>query len=920
MNLAGTWQFALDRDDKGLAERWHERRLDGEITLPGSLPAQGIGDPVSVDTPWTGQLKPEWFESERYAPYRETGNVKTSFWLQPETVYVGAVWYQREIDIPQEWAGKRVTLTLERPHIETTAWLDDVCLGTENSLGTAHVYALGPAATPGAHRLTLRIDNRLPIKVGVNSHSVSDHTQGNWNGAVGAITLAATSKTWIADVRVHGHASTRSAAVTAQIASETGMAGEGTIRFHAHGDDASFSPVDVPVTWEGTGGSVSVDYALGESARLWDEFDPVVYQLDAELIVGGVVTDTRTTTFGLRDVGIDGTQITINGRKTFLRGTLECCIFPRTGYPPTDVAEWSRIFGIAKAHGLNMLRFHSWCPPKAAFNAADAQGVYLQVECSSWANHPDAAIGVGDPLDAWLYREAARMLADYGNHPSFVLLLYGNEPTGNMAEFLGPWINHLKALDPRRLYSGGAGWPEIPENECHVTPDPRIYHWGEGLDSRINKYPPSTTADYSDFISARTAPVIVHETGQWCAFPNFGEMEKYTGHLKPRNFEIFQDFLAQAGLADQAKDFLFASGKLQALCYKEEIEATLRTPGMAGFQLLDLHDFPGQGTALVGVLDAFWDSKGYISADEYRRFCDSTVLLARLDRRVFTNSDRLTASVEVAHFGPAALVDVVPYWRLVNALGQTLREGTLPVRNIRIGNGTLLGEISVPLRDLRTPQQLKLVIGLTSTRFENDWDVWVYPDEVESAVPARVLVTDRLDEEAEQALAAGGCVVWSVPREAVRPPDAGPVALGFSSIFWNTAWTDSQPPDTLGILCDPEHPLLREFPTEGYSNWQWWYIIQRATPLALNGLPLALRPTVQVIDDWHKSRRLGLVVEANVGQGRLIVTGIDILSDFAGDPVTRQFRHSLLRYCARGEFGPAEAMTVEQARTFAVEI
>ena len=65
-------------------------------------------------------------------------------------------------------------------------------------------------------------------------------------------------------------------------------------------------------------------------------------------------------------------------------------------------------------------------------------------------------------------------------------------------------------------------------------------------------------------------PVIVHEMGQWCVYPNFDEIKKYTGPLKPKNFEIFRDSLAAHGMLDQWRDFLRASGKLQALCYKEE--------------------------------------------------------------------------------------------------------------------------------------------------------------------------------------------------------------------------------------------------------------------------------------------------------------------------------------------------------------
>ena len=156
------------------------------------------------------------------------------------------------------------------------------------------------------------------------------------------------------------------------------------------------------------------------------------------------------------------------------------------------------------------------------------------------------------------------------------------------------------------------------------------------MQSRVNAKPPETMTDYRDFVEQhKNAPVVSHEIGQWCVYPNLDEMTKYTGLLKARNFEIFQDQLERNGMLNQAHDFLMASGKLQALLYKEDIESALRTPGFGGFQLLDLHDFPGQGTALVGVLDPFWDSKGYITAEQYRRFAGPIVPLARLERRIF---------------------------------------------------------------------------------------------------------------------------------------------------------------------------------------------------------------------------------------------------------------------------------------------
>jgi hypothetical protein len=915
LSLAGEWRFELDGEDAGILESWYRRSLAQSIRLPGALQAQGFGDEVTVDTKWTGQVVDRsYFTAPQYEKYRRPGNIKVPFWLQPDKHYVGAAWYQRDVEVPADWSGKRVALTLERPHWQTLVWLDDRVIGSNDSLSTPHEYDLGTGTAPGRHRLTIRVDNRLIVDVGVNSHSVSDHTQSNWNGIVGRIELTATDPVWIDDLQVYPRVETRSVTVKGRLGNATGPPGQGSVTLGvetATAEEPTRLPSrDVEVSWDAAGGTFEADYPLGPDARLWDEFEPALYRLTATLEGR---RHARSVTFGLREIATQGTQFALNGKKSFFRGTLECAIFPLTGHPPMDVESWKRIIRIAKEHGLNQMRFHSWCPPEAAFVAADELGFYYQVEVASWANQ-STRLGVGLPVDQWLYKEADRILKAYGNHPSFVLMPYGNEPGGRDREYLARWVEHFKATDARRLYTSAAGWPQIPENQFHVTPDPRIQAWGEGLKSRINARPPETRTDYRDYIRARAVPVISHEIGQWCAYPNFDEIPKYKGYLKPKNFEIFRDSLLEHGMAEQARDFLRASGKLQVLCYKEDIESALRTPGMGGFQLLDLHDFPGQGTALVGVLDPFWDSKGYVTAAEYQRFCNSTVPLARLAKRVFTTNETLEAGLEVAHFGRAPLSNVSATWKLRGDAGNVVASGRLPARAIPVDNGIALGTVRLDLEKVPAPARYKLVVALEPARFENDWDVWVYPPRVNTEPPRGVVVTDDLDEAALVALRAGGRVVLLIPPDRVKGDARGKLALGFSSIFWNTAWTHGQPPHTLGILCDPKHPALADFPTDGYSNWQWWYLVSRAGAMILDDLPTALRPTVQVIDDWFTNRKLGLVFEAKVAGGRLLVCSIDLRTGLDHNLVARQMRHSLLNYAAGTRFKPTVELTAEQVR------
>ena len=332
-----------------------------------------------------------------------------------------------------------------------------------------------------------------------------------------------------------------------------------------------------------------VTLSMGEDALLWSEHNPNLYTLCAVVESDGK-KEEQYRTFGLREFKANGTRFEVNGHPVFLRGTLECCIFPLTGYPAMDRAYWTKIYNQCKAYGLNHVRFHSWCPPEAAFAVADSMGFYLQVECAGWAT-----VGNGGYSDQWFREESDRILKEYGNHPSFCLMAYGNEPGGaNQAEYLSGLIDYWKSKDLRHVYTTAGGWPYVDNADYWDPMDPRIQRWGEGLRSVINAQPPRTDYDFADIIR-KNMPTVSHEIGQWCVYPNLKEIDKYTGILKAKNFEIFRETLKDHHMDDLADAFLYASGRLQTLCYKADIEAALRTPGFAGFQLLDLHDFRGRG-------------------------------------------------------------------------------------------------------------------------------------------------------------------------------------------------------------------------------------------------------------------------------------------------------------------------------------
>ena len=905
LSLAGEWRFAIDSLDRGQTEGWATRQLEATLRLPGSMQEQGFGDDVSVRTPWTGQIVDQsWYTAPEYAKYREKGNVKVPFWLNPDKHYVGAAWYQRTVDIPEGWQGRPVELELERTHWTTDLYLDGRKVDSRESLQTPHRYVFEDGLAPGTHTLTLRVDNSLYVDVGYNAHSVSDHTQSNWNGLIGELKLTAKPAVYVDYVRTDPDTENKDVRLRVSLKG-TVPEGGATLALKATTFDGTEVGQDLTIDLEGGASDLVVDtlLELGEKAQLWSEYTPTPYTLHAEIEADGH-RDTYTTDFGLRTFKARGTRFEINGRPVFLRGTLECCIFPQTGYPSMDPAYWVKIYNTCREYGLNHVRFHSWCPPEVAFHVADSLGFFLAVECGTWTT-----VGDGQPQDEWIRRESERILQEYGNHPSFCLMAHGNEPSGSkQVEYLNELVARWKSEDDRRVYTSSPGWPFVESSDYWNPMDPRIQVWGAGLRSVINAQPPRTDYDFAHIIR-KDRPTVSHEVGQWCVYPDFKEIKKYTGVLKAKNFEIFQETLSEKGMAQMADKFLYASGRLQTLCYKADIEAALRTPGFAGFQLLDLHDFPGQGTALVGVLNPFWESKGYVDGEEYRTFCNSTVPLVRFPKMNWLNNERLKAPVEVAHFGAEPMKNAEIKWTLKTAGGTLIGEGSKRV-DLPLTNCIAAGEIDCDLAAIQKATRLVATVEVAGTDYQNSWNVYVYPAQ-KAAVADMPLVTTTLDARAKAELERGGKVLL-LPYGKVPADRGGDIPVGFSSIFWNTAWSRKQAPHTLGVYCDPKHPALAQFPNEGYSDWQWWDVVSRCNAMVLDSLPKDFTPVVYLIDDWFTNRKLGLVYEARVGRGRLLVCSSDLATDLDKRPAAAQLRQSLLEYMASDRFQPSQPLTLEQ--------
>lgn len=864
INLSGTWDFQLDRSGSSNASQ----KYDDTIKLPGSMLTNGKGDLPSIDTKWTGSLYDSSYYYNPYMEkYRHTGSIKFPFFLTPEHYYVGYAWYRHNAEIPRMWKKNRVILFLERPHIETTVFVNGKEVGHQMSLSVPHEYDITDYVKFGKNNsIAIKIYNGIEnVGVGQDSHSVTDQTQGNWNGIVGKIELR--SQKSIFTVKTFPDLTT------------------GNVKVLVNDKEYNLK-IDNP--------------------QPWSEFTPILYT--RSIVYRG---DTIPVTFGFRKIEVKGRDIMLNGRPIYVRGTVENCNFPLTGYPPTDVESWKKIIQKCKDYGINTMRFHSYCPPEAAFIAADSLGFYLQPEGPSWPNH-GVKLNHGQHIDQYLTEETKKICDYYGNHPSFVMMAAGNEPAGDWVTWCNNWVNTMKEYDNRHIYCGasvGGGWAWDNLSEYHVKGGARGLDWDHNA--------PQCTDDYFSQIEyprnykgkePNNSPIIAHEQGQWCAFPDFKERSLYTGPYKAKNFDIFEDLLNKNGMASQAEKFLYASGKLQVTAYKYEIERNLRTKDYSGFLLLGLNDYSGQGTALVGPLNVFWKEKGYVDSKQWKEFCGDIVPLAKFPKFVFQNTDTLNIPIEVYNASEGEIKDADIIYSIVD---KDMHNDIIAKYNatIKYGKNNEIRPISQQLNGIKTPSKLTLKVSVNGNT--NEWDFWVYPAKVEMPKTKDIYITDTLDSKAIKILTNGGKVLITAGGKIRYGND---VKQTYLPVFWNTSWFKMRPPHTTGAYIMNNHPIFKDFTTDSWQNINWWELVNKAQVMNLQEFPEEYQPIYQPIDTWHVSRKLGMIVEANVLKGKLLMTTFDINNNLNKRIVARQLRKSILEYMSSNEFKPEITLDIKVIR------
>lgn len=850
IDLSGQWQVKLDAEKQETMPQAYPEKM----TLPGTTSAAGLGMPN---------------------PAKETGCLTDAYRFE------GAVWFMRTFTAGN-WTGEQTMLTLERTR-KTTVYLDGRPIGHQESLCTPHRYFLPPVHA-GEHTLVIRVDNTdYPTRGG---HLTSPDTQSNWNGITGEISLTV-AHTLLTDLTVRPDLR------------------RGCLRVHGHiiGAPDGVAGIVLPGQMEHLlpyrGGVLNGECPLKGDEAFWDEAHPEIHTISIDLD-----GDVYETTFGLRDVRTVGRRLLINGRETFLRGKVDNLLYPKTGYTPTDVASWMTILGIAKEYGINHYRYHTACPPDAAFTAADLLGVYMAPELPFWGTvAEEGEEGYDERERDFLFQEGFRILREYGHHPSFLWLSLGNELWGSK-DVLNRMMRAYREADDTKLYSSGANnYQFVPDvlDEENVFVGVRLgrerlirgsYAMCDAPQGIVQTTAPESVSNYDASIVPETlgqsgeagkvqiqygtgvkevdaqsadalipdVPVISHEVGQYVFYPDFSEIPHYTGPLKPRNIEAMRENLERAGLYGEHEAFFRQTGHLAVECYKREIETLLRSREVSGFQLLDLQDYTGQGTALVGVLNALMENKGLISAEEWREFCAGTVVLGEFASFTGMMGEDIRFDVQISECDPEK-----QHTRIRCTLMDGERELYACDVTPGVRRGRLTDAVSVTFpaecyRDAMQERITGLTVVLTledGTR--NHYPIWLIP-----------LIDIRITREG---IEKDGRMVAFVSAEEkadgaaiVVPSAEGQLPAEYCTDFWcypmfrsiSESMGKPVPVGTMGLSIDTASPLLKRFAQEDYTTPAWYAILQTAH---VQRLPADIRPAVQMIDNTERCARLGILYQ-----------------------------------------------------------
>lgn len=945
--------------------KWHvvlEDGTTGQMDLPGTLDENGIGHRDVGANQW----HPDAVLGNAAGEIDKDAPIATRFTRRH--TYEGEARISRKITVP-DYGTDRLFVLAERARALRLLVDGEACaVFRQGTLSTPYIFELTGAA-PGEHEFTFLSDNSYPgmPKAAIcYSSAATDETQTNWNGILGECSMYTRPQNFIDSLRVYPRAVKKEEKnkaggyvldVCVELApgakkvykdakiilqSEALAAGEledtqtltEIISYSGEGlAEAGTDKEENPKTME----IWFRDLPLRENVKLWDEDEGNLYEMAVTLDngmsaedKGGSTAECRTR-FGIRSFGDNGSgRLALNGRAIFLRGEANCAEYPETGHPPMTIPEWKEMLLKYRSYGINFVRFHSHCEPEAAFAAADELGMLLQPELSHW--DPKDAFGTEESY-RYYRAELVDLLKTYANHPSFVMLTLGNElqAQDEGRERMRELVRTAKRMDPTRLYANGSNafYGEEgcdPESDFYTSQswkDVVIRGTFSGMRGYLNENYPSADRTYDEAMAEirkeYQKPVFSFEVGQFEVLPDFEELESFHGISDPVNLKLIKKRVEERGLLPTWEKYVEATGELSRLAYREEIEAAMRTRELSGISLLGLQDFPGQGTALVGMMNSHLEPKPYDFArpERFREFFQECRILVKLPHYTYEAGERLIAEVEAANFGKRNIEGVF-CWTLAGKKSVSENGNCEPaeikskntviatgedteITICRPGSYTEVGSLDIPLDfvEKNTALTLKVRIGDSISAYP----IWVYR-KTTPVCPENVYETRAFDVKTREILQNGGRVYLSPDADKESLPNS--IKTQFTTDFWSVG-TFADQEGGMGQLIDTEHPIFKEFPTDFHTDWQWWIMATKRAVI----LPHPMKTIITEMDSYAFLRPMAQMIEFRCLKGKVLLSTME-LHKSQQYPEVRALQASIYTYLSGENFEPAEEITEEE--------
>ena len=945
--------------------KWHvvlEDGTTGQMDLPGTLDENGIGHRDVGANQW----HPDAVLGNAAGEIDKDAPIATRFTRRH--TYEGEARISRKITVP-DYGTDRLFVLAERARALRLLVDGEACsVFRQGTLSTPYIFELTGAA-PGEHEFTFLSDNSYPgmPKAAIYySSAATDETQTNWIGILGECSMYTRPQNFIDSLRVYPRAVKKEEKnkaggyvldVCVELApgakkvykdakiilqSEALAAGEledtqtltEIISYSGEGlAEAGTDKEENPKTME----IWFRDLPLRENVKLWDEDEGNLYEMAVTLDngmsaedKGGSTAECRTR-FGIRSFGDNGSgRLALNGRAIFLRGEANCAEYPETGHPPMTIPEWKEMLLKYRSYGINFVRFHSHCEPEAAFAAADELGMLLQPELSHW--DPKDAFGTEESY-RYYRAELVDLLKTYANHPSFVMLTLGNElqAQDEGRERMRELVRTAKRMDPTRLYANGSNafYGEEgcdPESDFYTSQsckDVVIRGTFSGMRGYLNENYPSADRTYDEAMAEirkeYQKPVFSFEVGQFEVLPDFEELESFHGISDPVNLKLIKKRVEERGLLPTWEKYVEATGELSRLAYREEIEAAMRTRELSGISLLGLQDYPGQGTALVGMMNSHLEPKPYDFArpERFREFFQECRILVKLPHYTYEAGERLIAEVEAANFGKRNIEGVF-CWTLAGKKSVSENGNCEPaeikskntviatgedteITICRPGSYTEVGSLDIPLDfvEKNTALTLKVRIGDSISAYP----IWVYR-KTTPVCPENVYETRAFDVKTREILQNGGRVYLSPDADKESLPNS--IKTQFTTDFWSVG-TFADQEGGMGQLIDTEHPIFKEFPTDFHTDWQWWIMATKRAVI----LPHPMKTIITEMDSYAFLRPMAQMIEFRCLKGKVLLSTME-LHKSQQYPEVRALQASIYTYLSGENFEPAEEITEEE--------